>query len=125
MSKLNILEPLVKEILKEDMEARKNDHYLLYEVYAKLLDKHDLNVPYNQSDIFYDMFIGYFLNYKEHKLPTFESVSRCRRKLQAEYEELRPSEEVQEARLNETSEYIDYAIGGYQSSFMDFIDRME
>lgn len=125
MGKLSVLEPVVKEILEGVPDARKDDHYLIYIVYARLLDKHDLIVPYEESDIFGEMFVDYFMNYKEYKLPCFESVSRCRRKLQATYEELKPAKEVQDARLNETAEYIDYAIGGYQSSFMDFVDRME
>ena len=54
----------------------------------------------------------------------FESVSRARRKIQAENEDLRPSKAVQEARLDKEAEYINYAIDGYNPTFKGFIDNI-
>lgn len=116
MSRLNKVELIVKTILENEIESRADDMYLYYLFCTKYGFLNDSTF----SKIFRE---------KEYRndlgLAVFESVSRCRRKLQAEYEELRPSEKVQNARAEKESEYIDYAIGGYQSSFMDFVDRME
>lgn len=43
------------------------------------------------------------------KLPSFETVSRARRKLQAEYPNLRASPETQTARAELEEEYKEYA----------------
>ena len=42
-------------------------------------------------------------------LPKFESIRRARQKIQAEYEDLRGSKEVEEARFEAQEEYIDYS----------------
>ena len=61
---------------------------------------------------------------KEYNVPVFESVSRARRKLQQEYEYLRPEKKVQEARINKEGEYIRYAIDDSRnSSFKRLLDQ--
>jgi len=47
-----------------------------------------------------------------HGIATFEAVSRCRRKLQENYENLRPSESYREERKKAEREYKKYARGG-------------
>ena len=113
MSKIKIIEPLVKSILEKYEEARKDDFFLVAEVYYSL-------VP----EVADCSFTSVMLAHKEFKLPSFEGITRARRKLQREYEDLRASEEVQTARLNETKEYIDYAIN-YKNTFSRFVESQD
>lgn len=99
MNKLYKLEDLVKDILINVPETRSDDFYLLVHVYYKL-NPDIINISFSQV----------MLAHKDLHLPYYESVSRCRRKLQSQYEELRPSKEVQDARINKESDYINYAI---------------
>ena len=114
MSRLYKIEDVVKEVLTEIPETRDDDFKLIAEVYYKM----NFNIA---STSFALMMLGH----KEFGLPPFESITRARRKLQATYESLRASQKVQDARLNETSEYINYAIDGYSSNFMKFVDSCE
>lgn len=114
MNKLYKVEDTVKEVLKEVPAARDDDFVLVAHVYYKL-DPEIVGTPFNLV----------MLGHKELGLPYFESISRARRKLQAEYEELRATKEVEAARLNKTSDYIDYAIDGYNPTFMKFVDEMD
>lgn len=114
MSKIKKVELIVKDVLEETPDTRKDDFLLVAEVYYKL-----------RPDIIKQPFNIVMLGHKDYGLPYFESITRARRKLQAENEHLRPPKEVQEARLNETSEYINYAIDGYTSNFMKFVDASE
>ena len=115
MGKLSKLEPVVKMVLEEFEETRSDDFKLIYSVYR------ELDFAHTTRELFYEI----MMNHDLYKLPPFESITRCRRKLQKEYEELRPKKEVQDARLNETSEYISYAINGYNPTFMKFVDSQE
>lgn len=99
MNKLYKVEDIVYQVLKENEMARKDDFVLVAEVYNKIQPL-IFNVSFNQV----------MLAHKELGLPYFESISRARRKLQAMYEDLKPSKEVEDARINETATYIDYAI---------------
>lgn len=98
MSKIKIVEPLVKDILETDPEARKDNFILIAQVYYKL--NQDIGkLPFNLV----------MLGHKEFKLPSVESITRARRKLQSEYEYLRPDEETEILRTNEEAEYRRYA----------------
>lgn len=114
MNKLYKTEDIVKEVLTEIPETRDDDFLLVVQVYYKL-DPAIVGTPFNVV----------MLGHKELGLPYFESVSRARRKLQAEYEELRASKVVEDARVNKQSDYIDYAIDGYNPTFMKFVDSQE
>ena len=98
MNKLYKVEDIVYQVLKEVPEARKDDFVLVAEVYNRIQPL-IFNVPFNQV----------MLAHKELGLPYFESISRARRRLQSIFEELRPSQEVQEARLEEQLIYREYA----------------
>lgn len=94
------LEEVVLAVLEESELARKDDAYLIACVIEKIR-------PYitNRS-------ITYVLKHaKEFELPSFESITRCRRKLQQRNPELRDSKTA-EARFEETVVYENYAIGG-------------
>ena len=107
MKKLISIENEVKKILDKDIKARKDDMYLYYiycTKYGVLNEK-----------AFVKLFCSKNFR-KEYNVPVFESVSRARRKLQQEYEYLRPEKEVQEARTNKEGDYIRYAINDSRSS---------
>ena len=93
-------EEVVLAVLQESIEARKDDRYLISCVIEKIR-------PYitNQSMKYV------FEHYKELKLPAFSTITRCRRKLQKRYPELKDTETA-EARFEETMIYEQYAIGG-------------
>ena len=94
------LEEVVLAVLEESELARKDDAYMIACVIEKIR-------PYitNRS-------VSYVLTHaKELQLPPFESITRCRRKLQQRNPELRDNKTA-DARFEETSEYQKYAIGG-------------
>lgn len=97
-NKIHKLEDVVKPILENNAEARGDDFKLILEVYW------DMGIPANMG------FNWLMLNHSKYGLPSFESITRCRRKLQAMYPELKPIEEVEELRIQETATYIEYAL---------------
>ncbi len=95
--KMYNIEKFVKDVLEQNKLARLDDHLLYVEVIYKL------NPGLSINDF------GYiFREYKFLGLPTFESVSRCRRKLQEKYTNLKSDKKVQKSRLNKTEEILDY-----------------
>lgn len=116
MNRLHKLESIVEVILTEQPDTRADDMLL----YVRYVGKVTTTVPAHFYKIFAD---------KEYRqvfgLSTPESVGRCRRKLQADKPHLRPSQEVQDMRFNETAEYMDYAIGGRKGGFMDYIESLD
>lgn len=115
MTNLYKVEGLVKNILEIYEDARNDDFVLIYRVYKEI----------NESAMIRELFCEVMLNHNKYGLPAFESVSRARRKLQAEHEELRAKKRVRDERINKTSDYINYAIGGYNPTFMKFVDSQE
>ena len=115
MKKLETIENEVKKILEKEPLARKDDMYLYYTYCTKY--------GVLNSKAFVQLF--YSKNFrKEYNIPVFESVSRARRKVQQEYEYLRPEKSVQDARTNKEVEYIRYAIDDNRSSnFKKFINQ--
>lgn len=115
MKKLITIENEVKKILEKEPQARKDDMYLYYiycTKYGVLNSKAFVQLFYNKNFR------------KEYNVPVFESVSRARRKIQQEYEYLKPEKEVQDARINKEGDYIRYAINDSRSSnFKKLIDQ--
>lgn len=87
----------VREILKERPAARDSDETLFCMVYYKL--GYDFRLP------FYKIMEAI----QQSKLPTLESIRRCRQKLQQHYPELRGKK--YQARMAEEEPYIEYAKG--------------
>jgi len=112
--KINKVEDVVKEVLTNEKGTRSDNFLLVYEVYRRI-NKGITRLPFNNV----------MLLHAEHGLPSFETIVRCRRKLQANNENLRPSKKVQEMRLNKTADYINYSIDGYDHTFMRFVDSKE
>ena len=93
---------LVKEILEESTQARNSDTYLYLQVIYKvgLLKGIDVNA----------MSVTEFLSKKNALgFPNYETCSRARRKLQAEYAELCGNEDVEAQRVINERVYKDYA----------------
>ena len=107
-------EDIVKKALTLFQDARTDDFILIYRVYQLI----------NENAVIREPFYHVMLNHKEYGLPPFESITRARRKIQKEYPEL-VNKKTQEKRLNATSDYIDYAIDGYTSNFMKFVDSQK
>lgn len=98
MSKIKRVESLVKSILELDPEARNDDFKLIAEVYY-YINTETGKLPFNVV----------MLAHKDLKLPSLESITRARRKIQAEYDYLKASKEIVEIRENEEEEYRRYA----------------
>ena len=98
MAKLKAIEPLVKEILEKYEETRNDDFLLISHVYYRLC--HEVSSA---------SFTAVMLSHKELDLPSFKSITRARRKIQAEYYDLKPREEIQEIKKLEEQEYINYS----------------
>ena len=91
---------VVKDILQNDENARKNDKYLYYAV-CKQLNENVLDQKL--GDV--------LLTFSKQDLPRYESVGRARRKLQAQFPELRPAQEIERGRYERSIDYQKFARG--------------
>lgn len=96
MAKLNKISNIVLRVLNDHKEARKDDFVLL----GYVLD--ELGVPAN-----FDM-RTMLHNHIVFGLPSFESITRARRKVQANYPELKDAKAV-EIRAAEQEQYREFA----------------
>lgn len=93
------IQDMVHEILIIHPETRNSDRELYYRVIEKVQPS-VLRLPLGQT----------LLQYKELGIPNAETVGRCRRKLQADYPQLRADKATDEARFKEFKEFLDYAL---------------
>ena len=100
MTDMNTMYALVKNILETDAKAREND-MLLYLQVCKLKNLDAVAQP----------FYIVMQRSKELGLPSYETVSRARRKVQEEHEELKPTKIVQDAREEYEQMMFDWATG--------------
>lgn len=98
MKKLRLmnLEKIIEPILRKEELARCDDCYLILQVVRKLY-------PYESGRTFANVMMG-----AKQKGISFESITRCRRRLQKKYPELK-DEYVAQKRDEEQQEYIDYS----------------
>lgn len=95
MAKIQKIEPLVYKALVDIPATRDNDFILIHEVLKNFVDtKISISTVLNNHVIF--------------GLPSFASIIRIRRKLQAQYQELE-STKVKEQRIKEEKEFRNYA----------------
>lgn len=94
--KINYLEDYVFEILRNDELSRRDDCYLILKVIEKLY-------PYEIGKKFKDVMFN-----AKNKGISFESITRCRRKLQKKYPELK-DKKISNLRNQKQKEYIDYS----------------
>lgn len=97
MAKLKKLEETVKNVLQNYEIAREDDFMLVFLTYREI-NENVSKQPFDELMLFH----------KSFNLPVFESVSRCRRKVQKKYPELANPRTVK-AREIEEQEYIEYS----------------
>ena len=101
MGNFKKIQDIVEIILKEEPDTR-DDDMLLYYMYCT---KYGFLGSGNFHKIFED---------KEYRstlgISVFETISRCRRKLQAENPSLKGSQETQYQRVEQEKRFEDYAI---------------
>ena len=107
MKKLLNITETVKTILEDKPSTRDDDNLLWLEVLRAAVR----NRKYGSQMV--DLTLAYVLT-SIHRLglPSFESVSRARRKLQEKYPELRGTRAVQEKRKEREAVYEEYARNG-------------
>ena len=98
MGKLRNTTMMVRQVLVTVPAARNSDNVLYIEV-VRLIDQHILRLP----------LAVVLQNMKEYNLPTIETVGRCRRKLQAQFPELRANKAVEEFRSGLKEEFREWA----------------
>ena len=98
MGKLRSTTMMVRQVLVAVPTARNSDNVLYIEV-VRLIDQHILRLP----------LAVVLQNMKEYNLPTIETVGRCRRKLQAQFPELRANKAVEEFRSGLKEEFREWA----------------
>ena len=101
-NRIHKLEEYVRPVLETKPATRDDDFMLILEVYRKFLGYSDY-----VSEMSFEEMLS---NHIALDLPPFESITRCRRKLQVMYPELQSSEDVALIRTNETATYIEYAL---------------
>ncbi len=85
----------VMAVLTDTPEARSSDKILISEVYSRFYDV--CNEPFWQ--VMEEM----------SGLPSFETITRCRRKIQETHEDLRAVDPVEKERINRQIDFIEYA----------------
>lgn len=94
MSKVNVIETRVKEVLENSPLTRENDN-LLYVTYLEEYHYIDFN---KQT----------FINYEQYGLPSFKSIERARRKIQNEERKYKASEGIERNRIEAEQNYKEY-----------------
>lgn len=94
---------LVKFFLINDKQSRNSDNYLFYLVAKKILGNKGIDID---KIGFKDL----FLKFKDYGLPPFETVGRCRRKLQHDFPDLSGCETVSMQRLLNQDTFSEFAI---------------
>jgi hypothetical protein len=98
---LKQLKDLVTETLKQGETFRENDDLLYLTICIKLFS--------NRGSITNMTVSEFFTCRKRYGLPTYESVSRCRRKAQEENPALRPCKAIQKGREIQQERFYNFA----------------
>ena len=96
MSRINTIHNKVKRILENNPETRSDDWLLILEVWKECIS----------TDITVETLLK---NHIELNVPNFESIRRCRQKIQADNPHL-VSEVARTIRKKEETEYKQYAL---------------
>lgn len=99
---LKQLKDLVTETLKQGETFRENDDLLYLTICVKLFSDRGSITNMTVSE--------FFTCRKRYGLPTYESVSRCRRKAQEENPALRPREAIQKGREIQQDRFYNFAV---------------
>lgn len=95
-AEIEITERIVHKVLLENQNARK-DNWLLYFLVVRELKPELVNKSFE------------YVMCNHLSLPAFETVTRTRRKLQREYEDLRADENMQMVRTERELEFEEYS----------------
>lgn len=98
MAKIITIHQMVENILKQYPGTRDDDRELIQTLYGKYYGI-DFYKPWGSV-------------IRDKNLPSFESIRRCRQRLQEKDESLRGSKESEDARLAKQEEYLEYAKEG-------------
>lgn len=98
--KLNIIKKLTKDILTNRPETRASDDLL----YLAVMERLGVDTEGTSAKDF-------FLYYRKASIPTLETIGRCRRKVQEEHEELKPTVDVQLQRKRCEKSFYDFSRG--------------
>ena len=98
VQKLKNISKIVKQILVEDERAREDDAYLIFLVVQKVN-------PEMAGSMFRDVMFN-----AKNKGISFESIRRCRQKVQEQNPELRPKEKILKARTETEAIYRSFAV---------------
>lgn len=101
MKKLKDLEKKVKYILKNNPVTRGDDD-LLYEYLLE--EERKVNLANISAKDF-------LLSYRKMGIPTIETVGRCRRKIQAKDEALKPTPDIVLKRRKLETSFYNYSLG--------------
>ena len=102
--KLKNLESMVLKIMQRYEETRSDDFVLIYVVYREIAFSKEIVFNIQITDSFSDM----MLNHKKYGFPSFESVTRTRRKIFETHPELKPKKITKERKKAE-EEYKEYS----------------
>lgn len=100
-SELGTVKEQVIEVLAKYPKTRADDFLLYAAVY---MEYYGVNGN--------DSFVSVMRNHTAYGLPGFDSIRRCRQKVQAECAELRAPENIDTGRLDKQAEYIEFAMEG-------------
>lgn len=98
MKNLITIQDIVEKILREEKPSRDSDH-LLYYYFCKRV----------KPEILEDKYGDILLSFNSYELPTFESVSRIRRKVQYLYPELKSNKNVEDWRREREEAFEEYS----------------
>ena len=101
MTELKNTTELVKQVLETVPAARNSDNLLFIEVVK------NINV-----NLIFKPLAEVLTNLQEYSLPSIETVGRGRRKIQAEYPELRAKKAVQDCRDEREEEFRSWSKAG-------------
>lgn len=99
MSKVNKIENIVKGVLERYPDTRSDDFMLVAHVYLIMSNGYTSTISFN----------GIMENHTAIGLPSMESITRARRKLQSEYEYLRATESMRRIRRKEEQDFREYS----------------
>lgn len=105
MDNLTTISALVKDVLMSDPDSRDSDNLLFYLVCKKILSDQGIDIDTMN-------FAKLFLSLKGFGLPQYETVGRCRRKLQHEFPELHCSPKVAMERAERLDSFEEYGKEG-------------
>ena len=103
LNELNTTKALVEKVLKEVPSTRDSDSLLYLNVIQNVAKEYNIRLE-NMS------ITTYLLNLSTSPFPCFESVRRCRCKLQAENSDLASSEKVADAKSQNEFAYKEFAL---------------